>query len=310
MEGKYYSSERSIQILISLLKAHCVKKVVTSPGATNVTLVASLQQDSYFELYSSVDERSAAYIACGLSAESGEPVMLSCTGATASRNYVPGLTEAYYRKLPILAVTSTQDSSRIGHLRAQVIDRRAQFNDIVNLSEQIPAAKTEEEEWDVNLRINRALLELRHRGGGPVHINLTTTYSRDFSVRELPTERIIRRYTQNDDLPELPKGRTAVFVGNHKSFSDSETIAIDNFCAANDAVVFCDHTSGYYGKYRVQFALAINQRNMVSDLRFLDTLIHIGEVSGDSSTQQLKAKRVWRVNEDGQLRDNSIFRQL
>lgn len=303
MEGKYYSSERSIQILISLLKAHCVKKVVTSPGATNVTLVASLQQDSYFELYSSVDERSAAYIACGLSAESGEPVMLSCTGATASRNYVPGLTEAYYRKLPILAVTSTQDSSRIGHLRAQVIDRRAQFNDIVNLSEQIPAAKTEEEEWDVNLRINRALLELRHRGGGPVHINLTTTYSRDFSVRELPTERIIRRYTQNDDLPELPKGRTAVFVGNHKSFSDSETIAIDNFCAANDAVVFCDHTSGYYGKYRVQFALAINQRNMVSDLRFLDTLIHIGEVSGDSSTQQLKAKRVWRVNEDGQLRD-------
>ncbi len=303
MEGKYYSSERSIQILISLLKAHCVKKVVTSPGATNVTLVASLQQDSYFELYSSVDERSAAYIACGLSAESGEPVMLSCTGATASRNYVPGLTEAYYRKLPILAVTSTQDLSRIGHLRAQVIDRRAQFNDIVNLSEQIPAAKTEEEEWDVNLRINRALLELRHRGGGPVHINLTTTYSRDFSVRELPTERIIRRYTQNDDLPELPKGRTAVFVGNHKSFSDSETIAIDNFCAANDAVVFCDHTSGYYGKYRVQFALAINQRNMVSDLRFLDTLIHIGEVSGDSSTQQLKAKRVWRVNEDGQLRD-------
>lgn len=303
MEGKFYSSERSIQILISLLKAHNIKKVIASPGTTNVTLVASLMQDPFFELYSSVDERSAAYIACGLSAESGEPVVLSCTGATASRNYAPGLTEAFYRKLPILAVTSTQDASRIGHLRAQVIDRRSQFNDLVILSEQIPVVKDEQDEWNVNLRINRALLELNHRGGGPVHINLTTTYSPDFSVKELPPVRVIRRITQNDMFPDIPQGRTAIFVGNHKKFTEAETRAIDIFCSAHDAVVFCDQTSGYYGKYRVQFALAINQINMVSDLRFLDTLIHIGEVSGDSSTQQLKAKRVWRVSEDGELRD-------
>lgn len=303
MEGKFYSAERNVQILISLLKAHGVKKVIASPGTTNVTLVASLMQDPYFELYSSVDERSAAYIACGLSAESGEPVMLSCTGATASRNYAPGLTEAFYRKLPILAVTSTQDASRIGHLRAQVIDRRNQFNDLVNLSEQIPVVKDAQDEWNVNLRLNRALLELKHRGGGPVHINLTTTYSRDFSIKELPSTRVIRRITQNDVFPALPQGRTAIFVGNHQKFTESETKAIDQFCSAHDAVVFCDQTSGYYGKYRVQFAIAINQVNMVSDLRFLDNLIHIGEVSGDSATQQLSAKRVWRVNEDGELRD-------
>lgn len=63
-------------------------------------------------MYSSVDERSAAYIACGMAAELGEPVVLTCTGATASRNYISGLTEAYYRKLPVLAVTSSQDISR------------------------------------------------------------------------------------------------------------------------------------------------------------------------------------------------------
>ena len=76
MEGKYYSSERSVQMLISLLKQHDIKKCVLSPGTTNLTLVASLQHDPYFELYSSVDERSAAYIACGMAAESGEPVVL------------------------------------------------------------------------------------------------------------------------------------------------------------------------------------------------------------------------------------------
>ena len=123
---QYYTDERNVQILISLLKGHGIKRVVASPGSTNVTFVGSLQQDPYFEMYSCVDERSAAYIAVGMAAETGEPVVLSCTGATASRNYYPALTEAYYRQLPILAVTSTQEESRIGQMVPQVLDRRQQ----------------------------------------------------------------------------------------------------------------------------------------------------------------------------------------
>ena len=304
MDEKYYTSERNIQILISLLKANGIRKVVASPGTTNISFVASLQHDPFFEIYSSVDERSAAYIACGLAAQSGEPVVLTCTGATASRNYFSGLTEAYYRKLPILAVTSTQDEARIGHLRAQVIDRSCQPKDIVIHSEHVRSVVTDNDEWDATIRLNRAILELNHRGGGPVHINLATTYSKDFSIKELPTVRVIHRYTQNDVLPELPKGRIGVVLGNHKTFTESETEAIDTFCAANDAVVFCDHTSGYYGKYRVQFALVLNQTDRVCSLRNLDLLIHLGEISGDSPTfGGLKSKNVWRVSEDGELRD-------
>ena len=128
--NKFYSDEKNIQILIALLKAHAIKYVVASPGNTNLTLVASLQQDPFFTIYSSVDERSAAYLACGISEETGEPVMLSCTGATASRNYMPGLTEAYYRHLPVLAVTSSRVYGEIGQLIPQVIDRRIMPNDI------------------------------------------------------------------------------------------------------------------------------------------------------------------------------------
>ena len=68
MEGKYYTSERNIQIVLALLKAHNIRKVIASPGATNITIVASMQQDPYFEIYSCVDERSAGYMACGLAA--------------------------------------------------------------------------------------------------------------------------------------------------------------------------------------------------------------------------------------------------
>lgn len=78
---QYYTDERNVQILISLLKEHGIKRVVASPGSTNVTFVGSIQQDPFFEIYSCVDERSAAYMACGMAAESCEPVALSCTGA-------------------------------------------------------------------------------------------------------------------------------------------------------------------------------------------------------------------------------------
>ena len=63
MENSYYTVERNVQIVLSLLKSYGIHKVIASPGTTNVTLVASMQSDPWFEMYSSIDERSAAYMA-------------------------------------------------------------------------------------------------------------------------------------------------------------------------------------------------------------------------------------------------------
>ncbi len=251
----HYSDEVNAQIVIALLKAHGIRKVVASPGATNVVIVASMQQDPYFEMYSAVDERSAAYMACGLAAESGEPVVISCTGATASRNYVPGMTEAYYRKLPVLALTSSQMVSRVGHLVAQVIDRSVIQNDVARFSVTLPIVKDDNDRWECEISVNKAILELRRHGGGPVHITIPTTYRNNFDTKELPAFNVIKRITLADAFPTLPKGKVAVFVGSHANMSDKQTDALDRFCAANDAVVFCDHTSGYKSQIPVPFAL-------------------------------------------------------
>lgn len=304
---KFYTNEKNAQIVLSLLKANGIRRVVASPGTTNVALIGSMQFDPFFEVYSAVDERSAAYIACGLASESGEPVVISCTGATASRNYYPGLTEAYYRKLPVLAITSMQGEARAGHLIAQVIDRSARATDICNLSVSLPIVKDAEDFWECEVKVNKAMLALRHRGGGPVHINLPTTYDKDFSIKELPPVRAIRRFTYGDELPEL-NGRVSVFVGAHKSWSERDTEALDRFCAANDAVVFCDHTSAYRGKYRVQFALAASQQFAEKAQFKSDVFILIGEISGDYPAKTMSGKQMWRVSEDGELRDP--FRKL
>lgn len=308
MDSLSYTNEKNVQILLALMKANNIKKVIVSPGATNFTFVGSIQNDSFFEVYSCVDERSAAYMACGMSAESGEPVALSCTGATASRDYYPGLTEAYYRKLPVLAITSHQGNDRIGHLLPQNIDRRRIPTDVACLSVELPVIKDERDEAYVTIEVNKALLELRRNGGGPVHINLFTTYSKDFSIRQLPQVRVIKRYQAWDEFPDMPQGKIAIYVGSHLNFTDKEMEDIDNFCATFDAIVVCDHTSGYYGKYRLLPTLAHLQTYSMPPIGELDLMIHIGEVSATTFLRSFKAKQVWRVNPDGELRDT--FKKL
>lgn len=301
-----YSPEKNVQIIVSLLKKHGINTVVASPGATNVSLVASMQNDPYFKIFSGPDERSAAYMACGMAEATGKPVVITCTGATSSRNYMPGLTEAYYRKLPIIAITASMDYSFSGHMYPQFMDRKQQPADLVLKSVQIPRGQTEIEEWECMIKVNDAILETKRHGGGPVHINYITVYPNyKRYVDALPETKQIERIDANHLTGiELPQGRIAIFCGSHKKFTEEETNIIDRFCATNDAVVFCDHTSNYHGKYRVLYPLVASQ-DITDEAISPQLLIHIGEISGDYyTTGKLKgSSQVWRVSEDGEIRD-------
>ena len=303
-----YSEERNVQILIALLKENGIKRVVASPGSTNVCFVGSIQSDPYFEIYSCVDERSAAYMACGIAEETSEPVLLSCTGATASRNYYPAMTEAFYRRLPVIAITSSQQPERIGHMITQVTDRRQLAADVVVASVEVPVVLSDDEKWNCEIQINKALLACKQRGGGPVHINLITNRSRSFGVKTLPKVNAIKHYDYGDTLPELPAGKKVVFIGSHRNFSETETRIIDDFCASQDAVVFYEMTSGYYGRYGVKYDLIAAQSASESDFKNVDLLIHIGEIAGADFQSFIKPKQVWRVCRDGEIKDP--FRKL
>lgn len=303
---KYYTNEIVVQIVISSLKKHGIRRIIVSPGSTNHTFVLSIQNDPFFYVWSCVDERSAAYMACGMATESGEPVVLSCTAATASRNYFPGLTEAYYRKLPVLALTSTRTQCQTGNLIDQQIDRTVQPKDTVKMSVQLPYVKDDEDFWECELKVNKAILELNHHGKGPVHINMPTRYDHGYDCRKLPDVRCIKRFCIGDVFPELPKDeRIAVFIGSHEEMSEELCRSIDLFCERNNAVVFCEHTSGYHGKYGVNFYLAMSQQKASWNRFTPDLVIDIGEIA---SLARMRGKKTWRVNEDGELRDT--FRTL
>ena len=310
----HYTVNKNALVLISLLKQYGIKKVIASPGTVNVPFVASIQQDDFFEVYSCVDERSAAYMACGLASESGEPVVITCTGATASRNYLPALTEAYYRKLPVIAVTGTDRIENVGHLMPQSIDRSQIQKDVAVCSVFLNQIRTDEQMWKCVVDANKALINATRRGGAPVHINLEINngyfFKKNmFPVEELPKAKKISYYDSLDDSPAIPNGKVAIFVGSHVPFTEAETNAIDYFCTKYGSVVFCDHTSNYHGKYRVLTGLIGQQENAVSKV-VPDMLIHIGQISGDYASMGLAgcAKSVWRVAPDGELHDT--FKKL
>lgn len=300
----FYSDNKNAQIIVSLLRQYHIKKVIASPGTMNINIVGSMQHDSFFEMYSCVDERSAAYMACGMAAASGEPVVIICTEATASRNYLPALTEAHYRQLPIVVITGTHGSDFVGHLHSQVIDRSVQPKDTVRISVSLRNVTSEKDERINVVKVNKALQELYHHGCGPVHIDVEASGSHKFSTRELPACPVITRHYKSAGLPGLPQGKTVVFIGVHRQMTAEEVSAIDKFCKVNDAVVFGDHTCGYRGRYLVNYALVACQKYYESNCSSPDLLIHLGEVSGDTyTTRVLKPKETWRVSEDGELRD-------
>lgn len=299
---KYFTDNKNQQIVISLLKEYGIKKVIASPGGTNPALILSMQLDGSFEMYSSVDERSAAYMACGLSEESGEPVVLCCTGATASRNYISALTEAYYRKLPIIVITCSRPNRMIGQLMPQVTNRSQYLGDIYVSGEQLQVIKDSDDYENCVYKVNKVLQACKRNGGGPVHMNIECA-TQSCNTKELPKVHKIQRINISDDFPSIPEGNTMIYIGSHKRFSDKEIKLIDSFCEIYNAAVFCDHTSGYYGKYKVLFPLIGTQIKHSFDIANANLLIDLGEVSGDYfSKDKLNGKHVWRVNEDGELR--------
>jgi len=305
-----YTNDKNAQIVLALLKKYNIRKIVISPGTTNVPIARAVQTDNFFEAYSVIDERSAAYFATGLSHESNEPVAISCTGATASRNYLPALTEAYYRNLPIIAITSQTNVNDYACFKPQSINRTFSQADVKRLSINLPFIKDSEDEKACILLINKALTLATAKGCGPVHINLPVNLSKAlvFNTDNLPNVPKIY-YLQTEDLlygsclsqlkEQLNGKKIGLLIGSHRKFSQKETNAIEKFINTYNVTVFYDHTSNYHGKNKILSSVAAGLRKI--DIK-PDLVIDIGGVTGIYSISGLlKGIEFWRISEDGEF---------
>lgn len=302
-----YSSKKNVQVLVALLKEHNVRHAVISPGSRNMALVVSLENDPFFTCHSVVDERSASYFAIGVSLAHNEPVLLSCTSAQATRNYIPGMTEAYYRGVPLVFITADYKPSQIGQGTMQALEQMSIPRDSAKVSVQLPIVKDADDEAFCVRLVNEALLGLRHHGSGPVHIDLPIEEHWDGGVVALPPVRKLERHTSVDTLPTLTARRILVAIGQHPPFTPEQSDALDRFAATYGAVVYTNHLSNYDGPNAVNAPLLIENMNSKRFVEYQhDLLITIGGQIGDYGFDSL-ARRTpvehWRVNEDGLIQD-------
>jgi len=287
-----------------MLKAYGIKNIVLSPGTRNSGFSASVQSDPYFQAYSVVDERGAGYFATGLAFETDEPVVICCTGATASRNYLSALTEAYYRRLPIIALTFGYAGGEY-LLTPQFVDRSVSQNDVKLRSVTLPKVEDERSRNLCELMLNDAFIRCAFGRRGPVHVNVLH-FSYQFSCKTLPDVTKVS-YVSVYDLMQpskvkelvfsLAARRVGVFIGSHNKMSAALTEAISAFAEKCHAPIFTDHTSNYHGSNKVLIAQICD---MTITKKLPDLLIDMGGICGQYSLSRLFAHaEVWRLSEGG-----------
>lgn len=166
------SAKRSVRALVSIAKTKGIEHVVFSPGSRNAPLVIGFGNHPHFKNIVIPDERSAAYVAIGLAQATGKSVLMCCTSGTAAVNYYPAIAEAFYQKLPIVAITADRPPEWIDQGDGQTIRQSGVFsNHVVYQVDLIKDSEDEEASAFNELAINQALNEAM-RMQGPVHINM------------------------------------------------------------------------------------------------------------------------------------------
>jgi len=101
--------------------------VVISPGSRNVPLAIGFASNNKFNCYSVVDERSAAFLALGISQRSKKPTILICTSGSALLNYYPAISEAYYSEIPLIILSADRPEYKINIGDGQTINQSNVF---------------------------------------------------------------------------------------------------------------------------------------------------------------------------------------
>jgi len=304
-----YTIQENVRIVIALLKLYNIRHIVVSPGGTNIPISQAVQDDPFFICYSIPDERSAMYFAIGLYLQTGEIIATSCTSAQATRNYVPGLTEAFYKHTPILAITTAKLERFQYQEYMQAPDQCSLPRDAVKATFDLPPVTDDNTRMQVYHNAKEAILETTHRCPGPIQLNIriVDALQGQFENIELPKIRPLTRYMAWDEWSDanLEGKKILIVVGEHRPFTERQRKAIDLFCDNHNAVVYVNHLSNYHGKYSVQANLLVSCGGF-KQLK-PDVLITIGGQTGDYSIYAalngIGDAEHWRVSEDGAFVD-------
>ena len=159
---------------IDALIAAGLRRVCLAPGSRHTPLVLALARHrDAIELYSHLDERSAAFFALGLAIGSGEPAAVVCTSGSAAANFFPAIIEAHQARFSLILLTADRPHELRGSGANQTIDQIKLYGDYAEFFADAPLPEADPP--PVVLRYMRTLaaraVDTAKRRRGVVHIN-------------------------------------------------------------------------------------------------------------------------------------------
>ncbi len=150
--------KKSINTLLIKLEEKHITKHVICPSAHVLLNEMELAIPNSIEI---IDERSAGYVATGICAETEDPVVIWCADNDSYRNLTSALTEAYYRKLPLLIVALSCENE---------IDQTVNPHDIIRYYVNNTLYTRKGTEKEIDSAINYLYADVK----GPVYLSISS----------------------------------------------------------------------------------------------------------------------------------------
>lgn len=199
-----YHFRQGIKNMAEICVQHDVRTAIISPGSRNAPLIFAFVEHPEMECISIADERSAAYIALGMSLQTGKAVAIICTSGTAALNYAPAIAEAYYQNIALVVITADRPAEWIDQADGQTLRQTGIFGNYIKASFDLPVETITETDLSFcNRQVSSAIDTAKNFPCGPVHINVPL---REPIYSALPekhnVERIIRTIDTKISLAE------------------------------------------------------------------------------------------------------------
>lgn len=163
------------RLIVEELYHSGVRHVCISPGSRSTPLSLATLAHGGLKATVHLDERTASFFALGLARAGDQPVALICTSGSAGAHYHPALIEAYYSRVPLIALTADRPEELMDCGSGQTIAQPGMFGPHV-----ISSLALDPPVMDVlnvrHVRQSVARIVARATGvasqPGPVHINV------------------------------------------------------------------------------------------------------------------------------------------
>ncbi len=200
-----------------------IQNIVISPGSRNAPLTISFVENPFFNCFSIVDERSAAFFALGMAQQQRKPVAVVCTSGSALLNYYPAIAEAFYSTIPLLVISADRPPYKIDVGDGQTIRQDRVFHrhigysanlklDVAHARERILAyapnllEESQSSVQEYNLSEIKQSMDVLLQKKLPVHINVPfeePLYDTQIGALEVPVEKIPHEFGTSEDPETL-----------------------------------------------------------------------------------------------------------